>query len=325
MSTVRLGNQSFELLPGETVLDGLLRNGVPVSYACKAGACGSCLLRAAGGQAPADAQVGLKESWKAQGYLLACLCRPETDLTLEQPGADARAAARIHSLDWLSHDVRLVRLACLGASFEFRAGQYVTLRRQDGLARSYSIASLPGEDVLDLHVRRIPGGKMSEWLAAGAAPGDHVELTGPAGDCFYLPGRDTQPLLLAGTGTGLAPLYGIVRDALARGHQGPVHLFHGALRPEGLYLRGELTSLAGVHSNFTYTPTVVDAGGSGGGDELATGSIDAVVLNRHPKLNGWRGFVCGDPALVRMLKKKLFLAGMALGDIHSDAFLPSVS
>lgn len=280
-------------------------------------------MRAVGSEAPEHAQSGLRESWKARGYLLACLCRPETDLALELPGADLRVAGRIVSLDWLSSDVRRVRLVCESA-FEYRAGQYATLRRRsDGLARSYSIASLPEEESLELHVRRIPGGRMSEWLASTAAPGEEVELTGPAGDCFYVSGRPTQPLLLAGTGTGLAPLYGVVRDALARGHGGPIHLFHGALRPAGLYLRDELTQLTSAHPNFVYTPTVLDAGGEEEEEQIAAGPIDRVVLGRHPDLDGWRGFVCGDPAIVQLLRKKLFLAGMALGDIHADAFLPS--
>ena len=57
--------------------------------------------------------------------------------------------------------------------------------------------------------------------------------------------------------------------------------------------------------------------------DCAIGSIDQVVLKRFPKLNGWRGYVCGDPDLVKSLKKKLFLSGMASRDIYSDAFLPA--
>lgn len=317
---VTFDGRAFEVGEKESVLDALLRQHVTVSHACKAGACGSCLMRAVEGQVPGRAQVGLKESWKAQGYFLACVCHPEEELALELPGAEARRTARIASLDWLGHDVLRVRLAC-ETPLEFRAGQYITLRRADGLARSYSIASLPIEDHLELHVRRIANGRMSGWLAAEARPGDAVELTGPAGECFYVAGRAQQPLLLVGTGTGLAPLYGIVRDALASGHQGRIHLFHGAVRPDGLYLREDLARMAAGSDNFSYTPTVLEGADPG----ITAGKIDQVVLGAYPKLDGWRGFLCGDPALVQMLKKKFFLAGMALSDIHADAFLPSAS
>lgn len=320
--SVRFQHHSCTLETNESVLDGLLRLGVPVSHACKAGVCGSCLMRAVAGSVPARAQAGLKESWKAQGYFLACVCQPEGDLEVTSAASELIVEAEIGSIEYVSGSVLRVRLLCL-APFEFRAGQFVTLRRlDDGLSRSYSIASLPGEGQLEMHVRCIPNGRMSGWLAREARSGVRVGLLGPAGECFYVPGRHEQPMLLVGTGTGLAPLYGIARDALAQGHAGPIHLFHGALRPDGLYLREELARMAEEWRNFEYTPAVLDGGGV---EDVVVGAVDQVVLGRFPKLWGWRGFVCGDPALVQSIKKKLFLSGMAMRDIYSDAFLPSAS
>ena len=56
---------------------------------------------------------------------------------------------------------------------------------------------------------------------------------------------------------------------------------------------------------------------------IATGSIDKVLLERLPQLSGWRAFVCGDPEIVKLLRKKIFLAGAASRDIYADAFVPS--
>jgi NAD(P)H-flavin reductase len=212
-----------------------------------------------------------------------------------------------------------VRLHC-DEPIAFRAGQYVSIVRPDGLARSYSIASLPEEGQLELHVRRIAGGRMSGWLHDEAHVGEQVSVVGPSGECFYVPGNPEQPMLVVGTGTGLAPLYGILRDALQHGHRGPIQLFHGALHAGGLYLIDELRRLVDRHSQLEYTPAVLNGSES---DGMAVGSIDQVVLKRFPKLSGWRGFVCGDPSLVQMLKKKLFLSGMASRDIYADAFLPA--
>ena len=276
-------------------------------------------MRAAEGAVPVQAQSGLKDSWKAQGYFLACVCRPETDIVVAQVGADAQLGATISALSLLSEDVLRVRLHC-DAQIGFRAGQYVTLLREGGLARSYSIASLPDESEMELHVRKIAGGKMSGWLHNEARVGQRVSVLGPSGECFYVPGKEEQPLLLVGTGTGLAPLYGILRDALRHGHRGPIHLFHGALHKRGLYLVEEIRRLVAGHAHVTYTPAVLNGDESEG---LAVGPIDQVVIKSVPKLSGWRGYVCGDPALVQVLKKKLFLSGMASRDIYADAFLPS--
>jgi NAD(P)H-flavin reductase len=323
MSRIRYEAQWYPLQSEETVLDGLLRQGIAVPHACKSGVCQSCLMRAASGSVPEKAQVGLKETLKARNYFLACSCKLETGAELEVGGGadELRVPARLDSMTPLSGDVLRVRLRP-EAPFEFRAGQYLTLLRPDGLARSYSVASLPREGLLELHVRLLPGGAMSGWLRTEARPGDEVKIQGPAGDCFYIPGRPDQPLLLAGTGTGLAPLYGIVRDALEQGHTGPLWLFHGARDPRGLYLVEELRELAARHPNLHYRPSVLEGRLEEG---VQVGALDALIRAECPKPVGWRAFLCGNPELVLSLRKKLFLAGLSLKDIHADAFLPSVS
>ncbi|MCP3139870.1 2Fe-2S iron-sulfur cluster-binding protein [Pyxidicoccus xibeiensis] len=320
MARVKHESSWYPLEPEESVLEGLLRQGVSVPNSCRAGACQSCLMKAVQGEVPPAARVGLKDTLVAQGYFLACTCRPAQGTELEVAGAEAlRVPARITSLVPLSASVLRVRLST-GAPLEYRAGQYVSLVRQDGLARSYSLASLPREDELELHVRLLPGGAMSGWLSGGARVGDTVFVQGPAGSCFYVPGRPEQPLLLAGTGTGLAPLYGIVRDALESGHTGPIWLFHGARTPEGLYLMDELRSLAARHPQLSYRPGVL----SGGSRDVADGPLDALIRAEVPKPVGWRAWLCGDAQLVLSLRKKLFLSGLSLKDLHADAFLPSV-
>jgi NAD(P)H-flavin reductase len=233
---------------------------------------------------------------------------------LLEPAGGLEVAATITALERLTDTVMRARLRP-ATPLEYRSGQYITLRRDDGLARSYSLASLPDEGALELHIRRAPQGRMSGWLFDEAREGEAVSLRGPAGDCFYTTGNPEQPLLLAGTGTGLAPLAGICRDALKQGHHGPIHLYHGALRPEGLYLADELRHLMSMHGNVQYKPVVLE------GEGFTNGALDKVIAEDHPKLNGWRGFVCGDPTIVKMLKKELFLAGMGSREIFADAFV----
>ena len=314
MPAILWDGQRHQLFPQETVLDGLLRHGVAIPNSCRAGVCQSCLLRASSGPVPPAAQVGLKPTLIEQGCFLACVCTPVEDLEVEAPGTGLRIAARLVETSRLSDTVLRVLLES-AQPLDHRAGQYLTLFRPDGLGRSYSIASLPSgkttQQSLELHVRLIPNGQMSTWLATIAQPGALLTIQGPAGNCFYTAGAIDQPLLLIGTGTGLAPLYGILRDALNQGHKGPIRLYHGALNEAGLYLVPELEALANQHAQFEYRPTLLHT----------HGPLPDCVLKDHPKLNGWRGFVCGDPQIVTQLKKRLFLAGMASREIHSDAFV----
>src|SRR5262249_27733083 len=151
---------------------------------------------------------GMKETLRLQGYFYSCSQRPTVDIEVSSAAAELESAATIVSLDRLSPSVIRVRLKP-EPDFDYFAGQYAVLMRDDGLARSYSLASLPDEGELEMHVRLLPGGRMSGWLANEAHPGVAVRLRGPTGACFYTAGTPDQTLVLAGTGTGLSPLYGV--------------------------------------------------------------------------------------------------------------------
>ncbi len=312
MPVIDWEGRQVQLASGESVLDGLLRIGVPVAHSCRAGVCQSCLLKASSGEPGLASQAGLKPAWIEQSCFLACVSYPAGDLAAEAPGAGVRSTAHLLETRWLSPTVLRVLLQP-EASPVHRAGQYLTLFRDDGLARSYSIASLPSEGKIELHVRIVPNGQMSSWLAQHASPGIAVSIQGPAGNCFYTAGTPDQPLLLAGTGTGLAPLFGILRDAIEQGHRGPIWLYHGATNSQGLYLQAELEELAAKHSNVKYQPVLLDT----------HGPVTDFIFRAHPQLKGWRGYICGNPDFVNPLKKRVFLAGMGSRDIYSDAFIPA--
>jgi CDP-4-dehydro-6-deoxyglucose reductase, E3 len=310
---------TYEVSGGRTVLEALLEGGAAIPHACRAGACGACIVQATAGEIPEAAQRGLRETWKARGYLYACQCRPTGDLALQPLGEGARASARVVERSRLSPTVTRLWIQ-LEQPLPTRAGQYLTVAR-DGVVRSYSIAAQPVPGLLELHVRHYPGGQLSPYLCERAQPGDALSVQGPLGDCVYEPGRPEQPLVLAGTGTGLAPLWGILHDALAAEHTGPIHLFHGAVTAAGLYLMEELSLVTTLYPNVRYVPCVLRADDAPPGVE--EGALDKVIGRHLPKTAGMRAFVCGDAAVVTALKKRLFLSGTALRDIAADSFLPA--
>jgi NAD(P)H-flavin reductase len=320
MPRVLCDDHELVLAPGENLLSALLDAGLRVASSCKMGACQACLVRATRGAPPARAQQGLKDAQRHQGYFLACQAHVTEDLELSLLQVrDLDVPARVVAVDALTADVVRVLLQP-EAPFEYRAGQYLTLTRSDGLSRAYSIASQPRAQGgrLELHVRVFPDGQMSGWLAGGGAVGAAVSLRGPIGECFYVPSNPQQPLLLAGTGTGLAPLWGIVHDALASGHSGPIELWHGARTEDGLYLVRELEALASAHPQLSYRRCVLQGAVSSG---THLGSLDEVVLASVSSFDGRRVFLCGDTSFVQQLKRKVFLKGASLREIHADAFV----
>jgi len=323
LPTFTYQDKHYECQQSESVLDCLARHSVTYPSSCQNGICQTCLMLATDGKPPAIAQKGLKDTLQAQNYFLSCVCHPEEHLVISEPGENAlqQVATQVVGKEQLNNDIMRFRLTSK-ESFDFRAGQFLHLKRKDGLVRSYSIASLPNtNEQIEIHVRRLDNGKMTSWLHDSVNIGDTIEIAGPVGECFYTPGNLQQNLLLVGTGSGLAPLWGIIRDALDQGHSGLIHLFHGSYEIAGLYLVDELKALAEKYPNFLYSPCV----NQNATDGINQGRIDIVVSQIYPDMKGWRVFLCGHPDMVESMKKKVFLAGASLKDIYADSFVTSAA
>lgn len=318
MPQVQYKGESYTSRESETVLDCLERNGIIIPGSCRSGVCQSCLMKAIEGVPPERSQNGLREDLRTGGYFLSCVCVPEDDMTVERgDSAQRKTRGRVINVELLNPTVARLTVWC-DPPVPYIPGQFLNIRRADGLVRSYSIASVPDLDRgLHFHVAHVPDGQMSGWIHKRLYPGYPIELLGPQGSCYYAPGKPEQPLLLVGIGTGLAPLFGILRHALHSGHTGPIHLYHGAENASGLYLVDELRDLEASHASFSYSPCTWQ----GEEDGVLCGSIDEIALERHADLSGWRVFLCGDPEIVRKLQRKTFLAGAQLDDIHADAFI----
>lgn len=317
MTRILHEGRPVDVAPGETVLEALLRAGVSAPHSCRAGNCQSCMHRAIDGAPPPESQSGLTDAQKAMGYFLPCVCRPTAPLTIVRPenlGASLEAVVR--AIDPLSDDI--VRLRIEADGFDYRPGQFLELSAGDELKRHYSLASHPEEDpFLEMHIRLHQDGRMSRHLAENLQAGDRVHIAGPSGSCFYEGVEPDQPMLLIGAGTGLAPIYGVLRDALRRGHRGPIRLYHGARSRPGLYLSEELQTLSTARQNVDYRPCAFDPLAPHGGDVAAT------ALDAEQSVSAAAIFLCGGENLVKRLKRELFMRGASLKNIRSDAFTPA--
>ena len=318
---IEFEGKRYAIEPEESVLDCLLRHGVSVDFLCRGGLCQACVLRATAGQVPAGAQAGLRSSLKEQGVFLSCQCRPACDLEIERCEVTRTYASRILGVEELGERVLRVSLE-RPPDFEYRSGQFIHLvRPADALARAYSLASLADASVLELHVARQPLGQMSGWLERSA--GEPVELRGPFGECFYRDDEPERPLLLAATGTGLAPLSGVLRTAARHAHRGAVTLIHGSPELSGLYFRRELESLVDALPRLNLIGSVLAEGAGqsvSGRFRISPVPLDELLFAEHPNLSQTRVYLSGNPELVQRLKKRAYLAGASLDRIHADPF-----
>lgn len=322
MPIIRFNGNTYECPETETVLQTLLASGVALPHSCKAGVCHTCLLRSLKGQVPPAAQQGLRETLRLQGFFVSCLCKPENDMDICLP-ENARLLGRaiVVAKDFLAPRICRVLLEPATPLY-YHAGQFINLYRSDGLVRSYSLASVPTHDgPLEIHVKRFQNGRMSNWIHDDLQVNDAIDLSGPHGECFYVSGKPDQALLLIGTGTGLAPLQGIVRDALYSGHKGPIHLYHGSHEYAVLYSMDLLNRLAEQYPHFHYTPCVSSEPAKPSKQAPArVGRANDNAFSDFSNLSGWRVFLCGNPPMVRQASKKAYLAGADMADIYADPF-----
>lgn len=321
---LHFNGHSYRVNVSETVLDCLLRHGLSIPSSCRAGICQSCMLRAIDGDPGTAAQNGLKPSRKEQNFFLACRCLPQQNLNIALPSSDSLSVkTSVIGVERLSSNVIRVRLQ-VPTQYEYHAGQYLRVFHPNGESRNYSIASLPGIDnFLELHLRIIRGGLLSNWFATELKAGDEISIGEAIGDCYYTADDQRKPILLIGTGTGLAPLYGILRDAMENKHLGPIYLYHGSRDADGLYLHDTLTKLNQL-SGFTYIPSISSPSQlEHPTDNIRHGRCNELALADYPQLSAWRAYICGNADMVKSTQKAVFLAGAAMSDIFVDSFLPT--
>jgi len=301
----------------ENVLDALLRQGIEIPFSCRSGVCHVCVQQCQHGDIPPVAQKGLAQSLIKEGYFLPCQCVPISDMHIAAPTGLFHATL-VHSKEMLSPNVCKILLEP-PTDFTYKAGQFVNLRRPDGVTRSYSLASLPGEDYfLELHVQRQDGGIMSNWLIDELQTGDGIDIQNAEGNCHYQAAANGHPLLLIGTGTGMAPLIGIVRDALHNNHKHEIHLYHGGRNTDRFYLHNQLRQLEQSHSNFHYYECV--SGNAAPVENTLAGRAHEVAFIQHQNVHNWTVYLAG---LAEMVDSGTLLAakhGASPHDIYSDAF-----
>ncbi|MBL8482955.1 MAG: 2Fe-2S iron-sulfur cluster binding domain-containing protein [Rhodocyclaceae bacterium] len=320
MPAIEFEGQALHCRDGESVLDALLRRGMNVPFSCKRGVCHVCIQRCLEGIPPAAARAGLRPSLIEGGYFMPCMCVPESGLRIARPdNATLFRSALVVAKEMLAPAVyRLVLEPA--AELSFRPGQFINLRRADGIVRSYSPAGLPEDFLLELHVRRYANGALSRWIADELAAGDEVEISGPEGDCVLPDAPQERRLVLIGSGTGLAPLLGLVREALQRGGAAPIHLYHFARTGAGHYLHATLQDLQARHARLNYRACLpagperedlLDAW-----EALARRAFCAGLTPEKSDV-----FIAGHPEFVDAMHQRALGAGVAPGAIHTDPFL----
>jgi len=313
-----------------SVLDAALEAGFNLPHSCKSGHCASCRARLLSGEIhyPRGRTAGLTEQEAREGYVLLCQAQPRSDLVVE-----ARVIASIEDVEIKTLPCRIAKLRHLAPdvmqvflrlpaveSLRFEPGQYLDVLLEDGRRRSFSLANPPHDsELLELHVRHVPGGGFTEALFHHMREGALLKIEGPIGQFVYRE-RDTPALMIAG-GTGFAPLKSMLRHALERGSQRPIHVYWGARQAIDLYEEPLVLEWARRYPQLRFTAVLSEAQCLDEGfAHRRLGWVHEAVLADHPSLEGFDVYAAGPPALIEAIRASFPAHGVRGDRLHFDSF-----
>lgn len=315
---------------GETVADAAYRQGINIPLDCRDGACGACKCFAEAGQYDLGEEYvedALSEEEAAQGYVLTCQMRVESDCVIRVPASSdvcktqqANYEAVISAVRQLSDST--IALSIKGEALSklaFLPGQYVNLKVPGSeQTRAYSFSSLPKDGEVSFLIRNVPGGLMSSFLTGLAKAGDSMTLAGPLGS-FYL--REIKrPLLLLAGGTGLAPFTAMLEKIASEGSAHPLHLIYGVTNDFDLVEMDRLEALAACIPNFTYSACVANPDSQYPHKGYVTQHIELKHLNEGEV----DIYLCGPPPMVEAVSGYIREQGIQPANFYYEKFAASV-
>ena len=308
---MHINDQGFTADRGEVLLDAALGAGVDVPHDCRAGQCGSCKVKVLAGMV-----IGGES--EEPGLVKACQARIITDLEiLVEPVPEVLTTkGTVTNLTPLAPDVVEVRIRPHHA-ISYLPGQYYRFQFKGFPARYFS-PTAPMDRPFDgsalrLHVRRIPGGRVTPALGREIRPGHTVTFTGPFGHAYFRPDLSNR-LILVGSGTGFAPIWSIAEAAVAENPHREIVVIAAAKTVASLYMAAAFRRLRN-YPNVTLIPTV---------SEKPAGVAKMVRKGRPTEFLPQMTpsdivYACGAPAMVDALKDLVIEAGAAF---YADPFTP---
>jgi ferredoxin-NADP reductase len=186
--------------------------------------------------------------------------------------------------------------------------------------RCYTISSAPTRPhTISITVKRVPGGKVSNWLHDNLRAGDAVRVLGPAG-VFTCARRPSGKYLFLSAGSGITPLMSMSRTHHELGEDRDIVFLHSARTPDDIIFARELDLIASNHRNFR-TAFVCERIGQRSNWSGITGFLTLPLLSLiAPDFMEREIFTCGPAPDMEAVRKMLADAGFDRSQYHEESF-----
>lgn len=212
--------------------------------------------------------------------------------------------------------------------FKYLPGQFVHARNIVGgepIERAYSLSSAPGVDAyFQLTVKRIEGGRLSPILVDQISAGDSIEVSTPQGRFFDAEADGARHYLLIAAGSGVTPLFSILKWLLVHRSDDHVTLIFSSRRESSMIFGGQLKELEARYPDrlrVIHVLTQPSEGWRGERGRLTKDRLAQLFSKLMPIAATHEvAYLCGPEAFMSEAAEALQLRGLAQQDIKRESF-----
>lgn len=224
-----------------------------------------------------------------------------------------------------THDVYTFRLQgdplC---RFVFKPGQFASVILEiDGkrVIRSYSISSAPTRPyTLEMTIKRVPGGLVSNWMPDNLKIGDRVMVKGPKGKFCLEPGQIPRKLLLIGAGSGVTPVMSMARWLCDISADVDIKFYCSVRSSRDIIFGKEIEMMTERYRMFS--PCLISTTRSNNDPWIGlTGRVSRQMMEMiAPDIHDRHIFMCGPNGFMDSVKDILREMEFPIANLHMESF-----
>lgn len=213
------------------------------------------------------------------------------------------------------------------SNFQYKPGQFVTIIKEiDGkkVRRAYSLCTTPFDDEFPaVTVKRVPGGLMSNYINDHFKAGDEIEIMEPMGR-FTTEYSETnrRKAVFFGGGSGITPLYAIMRSVLIKEPQSEVALVYGNRSEEYVVFKEQFEQLKRQYNGRFQLVHVLEDDPNGFAQHVGRPTPEMIVqiIGELQTTEETEYYICGPEPMMQVVKAGLIQANVAEESIRMESF-----
>jgi ring-1,2-phenylacetyl-CoA epoxidase subunit PaaE len=215
----------------------------------------------------------------------------------------------------------------ISEQIKYKAGQFITIciPGLDGkkIKRSYSMSSSPVSDTaVAVSVKKVPNGFVSNYLNTQVKAGDFLEVIEPMGNFHLEPKSEKRQIALVAAGSGITPLFSILKTVLAAEKESTINLLYGNKTQSEVIFKNQLENLKAQYAGRLDMKYVFSQEGQ---MQRIDGTLFSAWWNSQSLKSSAEVYMCGPEAMMDAVKAELAKANHPEAQVHYERFNAPVS